>query len=309
MGFLKLGKEGWARTNPTKEGMVFLALSLFVGFAALNTGNNLLYLAFGMMMSFIVASGVMSMINLSRIEVIALAPGDTYAGSQSRLKFIIKNNKPIIPSYSMSLELGGKKVLVPYVKARSESQIALSYIFHERGWNDIPEARLSTRFPFGFFKKWIRLDTGEDKVLAYPRLKDISITDIDIKRNGEEIKYDQEGMLKERAGSGDDIRSLREYSEGDNPKLIHWKTTAKSGKIMVRENEDEGEDKEAVLRFIPPADSKKLETQISSVAGVFVELRRKGFDIEFRAPDKVLTSDQIGRFPGAVLTYLALYKA
>lgn len=309
MGFLKLGKEGWARTNPTKEGIVFLSLSLFVGFAALNTGNNLLYLAFGMMMSFIVASGVMSMVNLSRIEVTSVPPGDTYAGAPSRLKFIIKNNKPFISSYSMSLELGENKVLVPYLKAKSDSQIAISIIFQKRGWNDIPEARLSTRFPFGFFKKWIRLDTGQDKVLVYPRLQDKAVTDIEIKRNEVEIKFEHEGTQRERTGSGDDIRSLRQYSEGDNPKLIHWKTTAKSGKIMVRENEDEDQDKEAVLRFIPPADDKKLETRISSVAGAFVELRRKGYEVEFRAPDKVLTASQIGRFPGAVLSYLALYKA
>ena len=79
MSFLRLGKDNWARTRPTKEGLTFIALSLFVGFAAINTGNNLLYLTFGIMMSFVVASGVLSMINLSRIDVRLRSPGDVFA--------------------------------------------------------------------------------------------------------------------------------------------------------------------------------------------------------------------------------------
>ena len=75
MSLLKLGKDNWARTSPTKEGLTFIALSLFVGFAAINTGNNLLYLTFGIMMSFVAASGFLSMINLSRIEVRITASG------------------------------------------------------------------------------------------------------------------------------------------------------------------------------------------------------------------------------------------
>ena len=108
MGLLRLGNDNWARTRPTKEGLVFLALSLFVGFAALNTGNNLLYLAFGMMLSFVVASGVMSMINLARIEVALKPTGDIFAHKTGRLKFALKNNKYLIPSYSLSIELGGE---------------------------------------------------------------------------------------------------------------------------------------------------------------------------------------------------------
>jgi uncharacterized protein (DUF58 family) len=98
MSLLKLGKDNWARTRPTKEGLTFIALSLFVGFAAINTGNNLLYLTFGIMMSFVAASGFLSMINLSGIEVKILPQGDVFALTPATLKFSLINGKAVIPS-------------------------------------------------------------------------------------------------------------------------------------------------------------------------------------------------------------------
>lgn len=308
MGLLRLGKDNWARTSPTKEGMVFLGLSLFVGFAALNTGNNLLYLAFGMMLSFIVASGVMSMINLARIQVTVKPTGDAFAASASKLKFSIRNEKYLIPSYSISIELENEKVFIPYLPAKKESIVGVSYLFRRRGWNKIPEARLSTRFPFGFFRKWIRVDTGENNVLVYPRLQNVSLDYEDTRKNPEHRNPDQEGSSKQRSGSGEDIRSIKEYNSGDNPKLIHWKTTAKTGRVMVREIEEETENKEAVLKFVPHKDIGLLERQISRVASAFLELRKQGFDIEFRTPDRTFSPNQIGRSPKAVLAYLALYE-
>ena len=307
MGLLRLGKDNWARTSLTKEGIVFLGLSLFVGFAALNTGNNLLYLAFGMMLSFIVASGVMSMVNLARIEVSVKASGDMFAALPSRLKFSLRNGKYLIPSYSISIELGNEKVFIPYLPAKKENEVGVSYLFKRRGWNKIPEARLSTRFPFGFFKKWIRIDTGEDNVLVYPRLHNIELDTENIRKKSEDGNPYRVGGEREKSGLGEDIRSIKEYNVGDNPKLIHWKTTARTGRIMVREIEEDTDVKEAVLSFVPDKDKSALERQISRVASTFLELKKRGFEIEFRAPDRIFSPSQIGRSPRAVLAYLALF--
>src|SRR5919108_4720123 len=107
MKTLRLGKDNWARTQPTKEGVTFLALTIFVGVAALNTGNNLLYLVFGMMLSFIAASGIISMINLSWIKVEPHLPEDVFALTPTPLKFSVKNLKPFIPSYSQTIDIEG----------------------------------------------------------------------------------------------------------------------------------------------------------------------------------------------------------
>ncbi len=299
MSFLKLGKDNWARTSPTKEGLTFIALSLFVGFAAINTGNNLLYLTFGIMMSFVAASGILSMINLARIEVRIDPPGDVFALTPATLKFSLTNGKSLIPSYSLNVEFDEKKAYVPYLSSKHPVTASLTYNFKVRGWNRIPEARLSTRFPFGFFRKWIRLDLGEDEILVFPKIDAIDA-------GHESFKEGPGDGGSEKTGFGHDLRSLREFQEGDNPRLIHWKTTAKTGRLMVREMEGE-EIRGAVVEFRPERDRTRLEHQISRLASLLVELFKLGFEVEFKAPDRTFHSSRTGRSPRPLLRYLALF--
>lgn len=299
MSFLKLGKDNWARTSPTREGMTFIGLSLFVGFAAINTGNNLLYLTFGIMMSFVVASGIISMANLSRIEVNLLPPGDVFALTPAPLKFSLTNRKFLIPSYSLTIEIEGKKGYIPYLPTGTGKTATVRYIFKERGWNSIPEARLSTRFPFGFFKKWIKADLGEEEILVFPKINE-AVAEAKTRKNRSGERE------SEKTGFGDDLRSIKEYSEGDNPRLIHWKTTAKTGRLMVREMHDDATG--ALIEFTPDSDKTRLEHQISRIASLIVDLLKKGVRVEFIAPDRTFSPSQIGGSPRPVLTYLALFK-
>ena len=55
--------------RPTRAGWAFFAITFGVGFAALNTGNNLLYLVLSLMLAFLVLSGVLSESALRGIEV------------------------------------------------------------------------------------------------------------------------------------------------------------------------------------------------------------------------------------------------
>jgi len=300
MSFLRLGKDNWARTRPTREGLVFIALSLFVGFAAINTGNTLLYLTFGIMMSFVAASGVLSMINLSRIEVQLNPHGDLFALTPSTLGFSLTNAKSLIPSYSLNIEIGEKKSYIPYLPPGVKTQTPLGHVFSERGWNKLPEARLTTRFPFGFFTKWIKIDLGDEEVLVFPK---VGPADADSGTFTE--KPGDAGS--DKTGFGHDLRSIKEFLPGDNPRLIHWKTTAKTGRLMVREMEDE-ERVGAVIRFLPERDKSGLEHQISRLASLYVNLLKKGYEVEFVTPDRTFSSAQSGGSPRPVLVYLALFR-
>jgi len=300
MKFLKLGKDNWARTRPTKEGIVFLGLSLFVGFAALNTGNNLLYLTFGMMLSFIAVSGITSLVNLSRIEVRLEPPEDVFAWASTSIRFSVKNLKVLIPSYSLTIDAGGKKVYLSYLPSKVERTVSIQYVFTRRGWNKMPETVLFTRFPFGFFKKWIRIDLGDDEVLVYPRVEKIGI-------EKERIRHSFGELESDRLGFGNDLRSIRGYNEGDNPKLIHWKTSAKLGRLMLRELQDD-ESRRAIIEFNPTRNKSELEQQISYTASLLLELMERNYEVEFVAPDRTFSSSELSRSPRPVLRYLALYN-
>lgn len=300
MKTLRLGKDNWARTQPTKEGITFLALTIFVGIAALNTGNNLLHLVFGMMLSFIAASGIISMINLSWIKVESHLPEDVFALTPTPLRFSVKNLKHFIPSYSLTIDIDGRKAFVSYVPNKAERTVTVQYFFKKRGWNRLPQVVLFTRFPFGFFKKWIKIDLESREILVYPKIEKLDV-------EKEKIRQKSGERESENLGFGGELKSIRVYNEGDNPKYIHWKTTAKIGKLMLQELHDD-ESKRVIVEFKPTKNGGELEREITSAASTFLELIKDNYEVEFVAPDVTFSPSEIGKSPRPVLRYLALFN-
>ena len=86
----------------TREGKYFVGITLGVGFAAINTGNNLLYLLLGMMLSLIMASAVMSESSLRDLDVTRQPPAALYAQRPFLMGIGLKNDKKKLPSFSTS---------------------------------------------------------------------------------------------------------------------------------------------------------------------------------------------------------------
>ena len=288
------------RTRPTKEGLIFLGLTFFIGFAALNTGNNLLYLTFGMMLSLIAVSGILSMLNLRKLDVSYTPKQNVFSYTPTSFKFTLSNKKKLIPSYSITIQVGVEKAYVTYSPPSTAKTLNIRCFFKKRGMNKFPEVIISTRFPFGFFKKWFSVDFDRTDILVFPKIEKIPLESLEFKHRVGELH-------SERSGLGDDLRSLKPFQEGDNPKFIHWKTSAKVGELIVRElHEDES--KRAIIEFKPSTSEWELEREITRSASIFLELLKREYEVDFITPERTFTYSQMGRSPIPVLTYLALYK-
>lgn len=301
MSILKLGKDNWARTSPTKEGITFVTLSFIVGFAAINTNNNLLYLIFGVMLSLVIISGIFSMINLSRIDVKLKQTSELYALTPSYITFSFKNEKFLIPSYSLTLELDKNRSFITYLPTTDKQELKVGCFFKERGWNKIPEVILYTRFPFGFFKKWIKIDIQNKEVLVYPKLNKITID--------KNIIKDQLGEIESnKTGHGEELKTIRDYTDGDNTKQIDWKNSAKTDKLMVKEFLQK-ENSVAEVVFNPENDRyRDLEHYISEKASLLAKYVKSGFNVEFITQDKIFKIIYNKRQMFKVFEYLALYN-
>jgi uncharacterized protein (DUF58 family) len=188
-----------------------------------------------------------------------------FALTPATLKFCSLTAKPS-SLHTLNLEIDEKTAFIPYLPPKVDTGASLKHVFRERGWNKIPEARLSTRFPFGFFKKWIKIDLGDDEVLVFPKIDPIDPGDETFREGPGEAE-------SEKTGFGFDLRSIKEFRQGDNPRLIHWKMTAKTGRLMVREMEDE-ETRGAVIEFHPKGQNETRAPD--KPASLFVELLKRG---------------------------------
>src|SRR6266496_1957987 len=87
----------------TPDGFGFVLLALALGIAALNTGNNLLYLLLAMMLSLIIVSGVLSEKCLRNLALSRRMPPHLFAGQRGIAVLRVANEKAGFPSCSLTL--------------------------------------------------------------------------------------------------------------------------------------------------------------------------------------------------------------
>jgi uncharacterized protein (DUF58 family) len=232
----------------TSGGGVFVLILVVVGFAAWNTGNNLLFLIFSVLTSSLFVGGVAARASLRDLIVSARFPDHIFAGESAPVIVTLRNAKLVLPSFSILVEARGpaqatakrngrrKKIsfvkrplaYFTYIPRRAAAEQRVEQSFPRRGHLLINGFELSTRFPFGFFRFRRRLRARDVDIVVYPKPKPI----------GDELHLLPAyagHMASVRRGVGQDLFSLRDYQPQDDLRHIDWKATARSRHLTVRE--------------------------------------------------------------------------
>ena len=224
------------RLRFTREGRVIVLLSVGVGFAAINTGNNLLYLLLGWLLSFIIASGILSEMTLKRLTVDRRPPPRVFAGEPFLMEVVIENGKPNRASFSIEVEdLVGttpldKRCYFLKIPAGKSQRTSYRHTFIKRGLYTLTGYRLATKFPFALFRKSRDVDAPLE-VLVYPARVAVPRPTPRTTSRGE--------ATANRLGRRGEFFGLREHRASDDRRDVHWKSSARTGRLLVREYEDE----------------------------------------------------------------------
>jgi uncharacterized protein (DUF58 family) len=222
----------------TREGWIYIGGIIVVALAALNTGNNLLFLILASLIAIILMSGILSSITLTGIEMRLEFPEHIFAGQTVRAQVELENEKLTLPSFSLRVEAATTKkspaaalletpVYFPYVPKHQQLRQSVPITFVHRGSYRQDMFRIVTRFPFGFLQKARRVELRTE-ALVYPS--------VEPSRDFFEILPALHGALESLSkGSGQDLYALRGYVPTDSARHVHWKASARSGSLMVRE--------------------------------------------------------------------------
>ena len=262
----RLASWWWRRTKairPTRDGWWCVFAAVGLGVAAVNTGNNLAYLLCSMLLALIIVSGMLSDLTIRGLQVTVTLPEAIHATQPALVTIVLANRKRRLASYSVALEaldrpLPGRSGLfarwrprhtlddrlraiglkdrrglgtprrlayVPRIPAGTERIVGWEIMLATRGRRRLPRLRATTAFPFGLFVKIGPPLLFDEEVLVYPAVHPVSPRKIREATSGE--------AAARRRGRGHDLYNLRTYRAGDEPHLIHWPTTAKSGSLMV----------------------------------------------------------------------------
>ncbi|HEX6731912.1 MAG TPA: DUF58 domain-containing protein [Pyrinomonadaceae bacterium] len=297
--------------EPTSGGGVFLIIIIVVAFAAWNTANNLLFLVFSLLCSTLFVGWIAARTALKDLTISARFPDHIFAGEAAPVIVIVRNTKRLFPSFSILVEARGPKddteetarrgkryhkrmlAYFSYVPHHAAAEQRVDQLFPKRGHVLIDGFELSTRFPFGFFRRRRRLRARNVDIVVYPKPEIISdelhLLPMNVGR-----------IASLRRGAGHDLFSMRDYQPQDDLRHIDWKATARSRKLTVREFTSEDERRVTIV----------LDTRVPGDAGDAMEERFehgvvqaaslvKHF-IEERAEVRLVLGDEVGAFGSGI---------
>lgn len=224
----------------TREGRVFVLVTLGVGIGAVNTGNNLLYLVLGLLLGLLLTSGVLSEIVLRGLVVERVGTPRLFAEAPGLFGLRVRNTKRRFGSTSFEVsdvvegETEPPSVYVARLEPGESADVVIERIAARRGHLAGTHVRVRTRFPFGILEK-SRVVRRPARFLVYPAL--VPIPELPRRASNRGIE-----VPRGTAGPGVDVLGLREHRAGDALRDVHARRSATLARPVVREREAEGDD-------------------------------------------------------------------
>jgi uncharacterized protein (DUF58 family) len=128
----------------TRAGIIYVLVTLLIGIAALNTGNNLLYIVVAAMLAAILVSGVVSAWVLRWLELDIVLPEHVFAGRPVLGRIVLRNPRSLLPSFSIRVVSTRKKRKKPQKQWQWEPTI-FAFPFNrpsDQQWLRLPDRRL-----------------------------------------------------------------------------------------------------------------------------------------------------------------------
>ena len=325
----------------TREGLGYLAIILVIGIAALNTGNNLLFIVVSAMLAAIVVSGITSAGELRGLELDVSLPEHTFAGEAVLARIMLRNTRRWLPAISISVvpprrkkagrrvrlqrdvfvwppkAIAGKhwirlpdltlrlvkdiqpergifrgSVYFPFIPARVVVTRPLELRFERRGRYVQDAFGLSTRFPFSFLAKTRRVNLPVETDVSYSR-RNGSVREVvvypsvqptaDVLEILPMITGEFEVYIR---GRGNDLYRIREYLPEDSARHVHWKASARTGSLKVREFTREDERKLRLVFDNPAAgtvSSRDYERGVTTAASLAWHFAGENTELTFAA--------------------------
>ena len=258
----------------TRLGRTYLVLTLGIGLGALNTGNNLLYLVLGFMLSIIVLSGVLSERAIWDIQVKRLLPDGAFAKEPFALRYEVARKKGRAFALKIT-EVDGSVDAWAWVPLVGEGQpltVRANAVANRRGPHRLSQVEISTAFPLGIFEK-SRVIELSDLLVVFPR-RGFSCPPLEADAGRQ---AGDGGNPRLRDGNGD-ILGLKPLGDFDDARRIHWKKSASLGKLVKVEREREDR-RQFTLKVDTALPAEALERACEETAAASQQLLSEGHEV------------------------------
>jgi uncharacterized protein (DUF58 family) len=238
-----------------REGWYLVLLLTAIGTWAVLREANLLLIAVGMFLGPLVLNWRLAVTTLRNIEIHRRIGTGIYAGGWLTTELELRNAGRRLGCWMVIVGDGIRRVapsadteslhprsLFHFVRAGDTQRQVFRISMPRRGRYRVGPIVVSTRFPFGLFRRSVEIDQWEDTVV-YPRLGTLTPA---WRKRYQEAPQGQRGIQRPTRAVGD-FFAVRQWQSGDSVRHVHWRGTARHGQLMVRQFEQPGEHNTALL--------------------------------------------------------------
>lgn len=275
-----------SRVVVPREGVGFLAIMLTLAVGALMGHRNMPLLVFGMMAGPFVLNGAIVYRMLQGITIVRRAPDRAVVGEFVAVEIEVVNSKKIMASHMLEVRdrITGQRLksrrrddegMITFVRVPGlESRVGRYQLkFSARGRYQLGPVRVSSRFPMGIGERG-QLFPTTDELLVRPNLGQLLPA---WSRQQKELSESSDHRQSRPGLFDDEFHRIREYRAGDNPRSIHWRSTARRGELMIREHHQNRHSDSLVMLDLPEISSwtkEESEMAISLAATICAEQTR-----------------------------------
>jgi uncharacterized protein (DUF58 family) len=236
-----------------------------------------------------------------------VTPARVHAGESTRIEVSAKNTgsgrTPVLHLSDPVAGTRGARLHLAPLRGNDTAQAAYRLPTDKRGVVNVGPLQLEIADPFGLARRRA-IAAPVQSVTIYPRVDTIRVPSLggDEDPHGAAIRTNKLGQTSE------EFFALRQYVLGDDLRRVHWKSTARSQELMVRQDENPWQDRTTIALDVRPGsyDEAAFERAVSAAASVASAAFRQ------RHVVRVISSDGFDSGIGAglsqaeaILAYLA----
>jgi len=286
-------------------GTIYIIISIFLGVVAINTSNNLYYLITAMLLGYMLASGLAGRSNIRGASVSVSFPDEIYASTPCAARVSVSNKNRFTPIFlievALEQESGKTSAFFPIIQPGCTESRTIFTTFSSRGRRLFRDIELSSSFPFNFFVRYWPANT-ETEVTVFPSPLACEPDAALVADGGEEEEISENSLAET------DIVGVRPYAEGDSMKRIHWKSSARTGKLQARLYDGAFSLSHQRIIDLDRLIASGLERGLSLAAYVIAESIKSKLPIGMRSGNALTLPASGYAHKRDLLTQLALYE-
>lgn len=269
--------QRWPRFVGTKESLIWFGVSVLLLVIGLIKSINLLTLVAYLSFAFLLVNGVLAWRMVRKVRAARKSPPPVFAGETAAILGEVENlsNGRAVMTLHEVRPGDARSWFLPALPGGVLLPFTAPLDFTTRGRHPLPEVQAVSSYPFGIMT-WRRTIASGEFAVVLPALGNIDLAAF--RRwllRTLAVGDDSRRQRRRIAPAEGDVRGIRPYREGDSPRDVHWRSSARRGSLQVREY-DQPAPVDLILIVDPwvptiptdPASVAKLEWALSLVVSI-----------------------------------------